>query len=217
MTEASNRTEIEPTKFYSQFIDSMEMYANAKTVASYFDDHHAWFRRCAHPMKAEPIGQTGYALTIGQFGSYGFTIEPKIGLNLLPQEQSIYRIETIPVPGYNPTGYDVDFRAAMELIEFNSNELNQTRANGRNADTVTRVQWHLDLTVTIQFPRFIHRTLPKSLLQSTGDRVLGQIVRQVSHRLTRKVLEDFHTSSGRPIPKRSKRWFNRKPEHELEA
>ncbi len=211
MAEESNRTEIEPTKFYSQYIDSMEMYADSQTVAAYFDDHHSWFRRCAQPMTADPIGTNGYALGIGRFGSYGFVIEPKIGLDLLPQDQGVYRIETIPVPGYEPAGYDVDFRAAMELIEVATEEVAET------AKTLTKVQWHLDLTVSIQFPRFIHRTLPKALIQSTGDRVLRQIVRQVSHRLTRKVLEDFHNSHSLPIPKRSNRWFNRKPESEMDT
>ncbi len=215
--EDSNCNEVEPTRFYSQYVDSMEMCASPETVAAYFDNHSAWFSRCAQPMKAEPIGQNGYALTIGRFGSYGFVIEPKIGLDLLPQEQGIYRIETIPVPGYTPTGYDVDFRAAMELIEINAGGF--VKVNGQDEFThrSTRVQWHLDLTVTIQFPRFIHRALPKSLIQTTGDRVLRQIVRQVSHRLTRKVLEDFHTSHQMPIPKRSRRWFQRKPESEMET
>lgn len=218
MVEESNHTDIEPTKFYSQYIDSMDMYADVNTVAAYFDDHHAWFRRCARPMQAEPIGQTGYALTIGRFGSYGFIIEPKIGLDLLPQDHGVYRIETIPVPEYTPVGYDVDFRAAMELIEINSDEAaGSLEPNGRAMDRITRVQWHLDLTVYIQFPRFILRALPHSLIQNTGDRVLNQIVRQVSHRLNRKVLEDFHTSHGVPVPKRSKRWFNRKVESEMET
>lgn len=217
MVEESNRNDTELTKFYSQYIDCMEMYADIETVAAYFDNHQAWFRRCAHPMKAEPIGQTGYALVIGQFGSYGFVIEPKIGLNLLPQDHGVYRIETIPVPEYSPTGYEVDFRAAMELVETSSDEATeQLEQNGSSSYKLTRVQWHLDLTVHIQFPRFIQRALPQSLIQNTGDRVLSQIVRQVSHRLTRKVLEDFHTSHGVPVPKRSKRWFNRKTESEME-
>ncbi len=213
MTEESTPAVNEPTKFYTQYIDSMEMYADVATVAKYFDDHHAWFRRCAHPMQVEPIGQNGYALVIGRFGSNGYVVEPKIGLNLLPQDAGVYRIETIAVPGYVPAGYDVDFRAAMELVEAQPSE-GMAQAPGEAVITsVTRVQWHLDLTVAIHFPRFIHRALPKTLLQSTGDRVLGQIVRQVSHRLNRKVLEDFHTTYNVPIPKHSQqRWFRRKPE-----
>ena len=217
MTEESVCSQPELTKFYSQFIDSMEMHADVKTVAAYFDEHHSWFRRCAHPMKAEPLGENGYALVIGRFGSYGYVVEPKIGLDLLPQDHGVYRIETIPIPDYTMHGYDVDFRAAMELIEKEMDGGNDRPAYGNSLPAqITRVQWQLDLTVSIQFPRFIHRTLPKQLIQTTGDRVLRQIVRQVSQRLTRKVLEDFHTTHGVPIPAHSKRWFQRRSDSEMD-
>jgi len=200
-THSEDATQVvnEPMRFLSQFVDSMEMYADRATVSRYFDVHHEWFRRCAQPMQADPIGENSYALTIGRFGSFGYEVEPKIGLDLLPQDHGIYRIETIPVPDYVPVGYDVDFRATMELVEMAAAELVVDRPSN-----LTRVQWQLDLTVFIQFPRFIY-ALPKSLVQSTGDRLLKQVVRQVSGRLTRKVLEDFHTSHNLPIPKRSKR------------
>jgi hypothetical protein len=199
----------EPIRFDSQFKDCMELCADMPTVAEYLDQHHEWFRRCAHPMKAEPIGTNSYALLIGRFGSFGYEVEPKIGLDLLPSQAGVYRIVTVPVPGYSAAGYDVDFRAAMELVEVPSED--KVRCD-RGADPViTCVQWQLDLTVTIQFPRFIH-ALPKALIQSTGDRLLCQIVRQVSTRLTRKVLEDFHQTYGLAIPKRSNRWFFHKLE-----
>ncbi len=206
----------EPIRFDSQFQDHMEMCADARTVAQYLDRHSEWFRRCAHPMKVEPIGTNSYTLLIGRFGSFGYEVEPKIGLDLLPQQEGVYRIVTVPVPEYSTVGYDVDFRAAMELVEVPS-EGSREAASDRPAQPVTtRVQWQLDLTVMIQFPRFIH-ALPKPLIQSTGDRLLRQIVRQVSTRLTRKVLEDFHQTHGLTIPKRSNRWFFRKSEMDLDS
>ncbi|MDB9378687.1 DUF1997 domain-containing protein, partial [Nodularia sphaerocarpa] len=63
---------------------------------------------------------------------------------------------------------------------------------------ITRIEWELDLLVNLHFPKFIQR-LPKSLVQSTGDRLLNQIVRQVSRRLTRKVQENFHQSLKLPF------------------
>jgi hypothetical protein len=216
MMEESTQTVMEPTQFRSHFVDQMELHADAQTVAEYFDAHHAWFRRCAHPMAVEPIGQNGYALVIGQFGSFGYEVEPKIGLDLLPQAEGIYRIETIPIPNYETDGYDVDFQAAMELLEVSSDGKPASVSNGSSTPTITRVQWQLDLTVSIQFPRFIH-ALPKALVQSTGDRLLHQIVRQVSNRLTHKVLEDFHTTYGLTIPKRSRRWFFQKNESNANA
>jgi len=208
--EDSTQLVKEPTQFVSQFVDSMDMYADMLTVSRYLDVHREWFRRCAQPMTAEAIGENSYALVIGKYGSFGYEVEPKIGLNLLPQDEGVYRIETIPVPGYTPVGYDVDFRAAMELVEITPQLFQETdREVAAFPEKVTRVQWKLDLTVFIQFPRFIH-ALPKSLIQSTGDRVLSQVVRQVSGRLTRKVLEDFHTTHNLPIPKRSRSWLFRK-------
>jgi hypothetical protein len=186
----------EPSCFHGQFTSCMEMYADAKTVANYLDAHRAWFPRCAQPMTTEPIGETGYAVTIGRYGSFGYEVEPKVGLDLLPQTQGIYRIQTIPVPGYHPQGYDVDFQAALQLIEL--------EANVAPADRLTRVEWELDLKVKIHFPRFIH-ALPKQLVQSTGDRLLNQIVRQVSRRLTHKVQQDFHNTAGIPFPKKRRK------------
>lgn len=193
MEEEMVQSANEPTSFHGSFKSCMEMDADAKTVANYLDAHRLWFPRCAHPMKAELIGDNGYALTIGRFGSFGYEVEPKIGLNLLPQDQGIYRIETIPVPGYYAPGYEVDFKAALQLVEVNSPDA----ASG----CITRVEWELDLQVMIQFPRFI-QALPQTLVQSTGDRLLNQIVRQVSRRLTHKVQQDFHSTCGIPFPRK---------------
>ena len=181
------------TRFHGQFADCMEMYACAATVAEYFNSHREWFYRCAVPMKVEPIGETGYALTIGRFGSFGYDVEPKVGLELLPPDEGIYQIKTIAVPDYVPPGYDVDFKAQMQLLEQPASSETE----------FTLVEWHLDLSVDIHFPKFIQR-LPKSVVQNTGDRLLNQIVRQVSRRLTHKVQEDFHKSYGLPFPQKSK-------------
>jgi hypothetical protein len=189
----------EPARFQTKFIDCMELYADAATVRQYLDAHQGWFRRCAHPMQADPLGTTGYALMIGRFGAFGYEVEPKVGLDLLPETQGIYRITTIPVPDYTPPGYEVDFQAQMNLVEMSAETLKLSHLT-----TLTRIKWDLDLVVTIQFPRFIYR-LPKSLIQTTGDRLLFQIVRQVSRRLTAKVQEDFHQQVGLPLPKSGKR------------
>ncbi|MEA5621584.1 DUF1997 domain-containing protein [Nostoc sp. UHCC 0251] len=182
------------TTFYGRYQDFMEMPAPADKVAEYLNAHSSWFSRCAEPMKVQPLGENGYALVIGRFGAFGYDVEPKIGLELLPPEQSIYRIRTIPIPDYQPPGYDVDYRASLQLIENDA---------CTSVGEITRVEWELDLMVYLHFPRFIQR-LPKSIIQSTGDRLLNQIVRQVSRRLTRKVQEDFHKYLEIPFPANSK-------------
>ena len=196
MPKIDNSVADSATRFYGQFADCMEMYASAQTVAEYLKAHRGWFCRCAAPMKVEPIGENGYALTIGRFGSFGYEVEPKIGLELLPPDQGVYCIKTLPVPDYVAPGYEVDFESAMKLVE--------AAPSNQDSGKVTRVEWQLDLTVYVQFPKFIQR-LPKSMVQSTGDRLLNQIVRQVSRRLTYKVQEDFHNSLGLPFPLKSKK------------
>ncbi len=190
---------MEPTHFRGHYASCMEMLADAPTVVAYLDDHRTWFRRCAQPMDAAPLGDNGYALTIGRFGAFGYEVEPKIGLNLLPQDQrGFYRIETIDIPDYVAPGYEVDFQAALHMVQP------ADAATDNLAEPVlTRVEWELDLAVSIQFPRFI-QALPKALVQTTGDRLLNQIVRQVSRCLTHKVQDDFHSSHGIPFSRKRK-------------
>lgn len=207
-TQEERVDEHEPVCFHGSFASCMEMYTDAATVANYLDIHRSWFPRCAQPMATEAIGENGYALTIGRFGSFGYEVEPKIGLNLLPQDQGVYRIQTISVPNYTSPGYDVDFQAALRLVEMAPEASLLSvfkRANiDHPPDWITRVEWELDLKVMIQFPRFI-QALPKPLVQKTGDRLLNQIVRQVSRRLTYKVQEDFHNTANVPFPKKHRK------------
>lgn len=181
------------TAFYSHFQGSMDMYAEPAIVAHYLDIHEEWFPRCAKPMQVKAIGKTGYALILGRFGALGYELEPKIGLDLLPQTEGVYRIRTIPVPDYVPFGYEVDFEAELALMPT-------TPQPHLSIKTITLARWSLDLTVRVQFPSFI-RLFPPRFVQQTGEAVLQQIVRQISRRLTYKVQEDFHLSRGLPVPK----------------
>jgi len=183
--------------YSSQFADVMEMRAPAKTVAAYLDRHEGWFRRCAAPMEVNSLGQNGYRLTLGRFGNFGFEVEPTIGLELLPQSQGVYRICTVPPEQFQPglrDLYDVEFNAALRLEEQNA-EIPQTD-----------VRWELDLSVWIKLPAVIG-LLPESLVQSSGDHLLRQIVRQISRRLTWKVQEDFHATHGLDCPPRRRAQF----------
>lgn len=192
----------EPTCFHGSFSSCMEMYAAPETVAQYLDAHRVWFPHCAHPMKSDPIGENGYALTIGKFGSFGYEVEPRIGLDLLPQSEGVYRIQTIAIEGYEPPGYEVDFQAALQLVEATVDA--KQFVPGQIPAEMTQVEWGLELQVKLHFPRFI-QALPQSLIQTTGDRLLNQIVRQVSRSLTHKVQSDFHRSAGLPLPKKRRR------------
>jgi Protein of unknown function (DUF1997) len=186
---STDTAQLQPFCFSYRFTDAMLMGADVKTVGKYLDTHQGWFTRCAHPMQVNSIGKNGYALTIGRFKSFGYVIEPKVGLELLPQDSGVYRIRTVEVPDYTPPGYDVSFNAQMRLVET---------VDGDRLGT--KVDWDLDLKVFIQFPKFIHK-LPTGVIQGTGDKLLKQIVGRVSRQLTHKVQQDFHRDLGLTIPK----------------
>ncbi len=184
------------SSFQSQFTGRMELHGDSQQVAQYLDAHQGWFCRCAQPMKVEPLGENGYALSVGRYGSLGYELEPRIGLILLPGEQGVYRIQTISVPGCEAQNYQVDFQAALQLVDSTTCDL----LTPSTPPELTCVEWYLNLGVTIQFPRFIYK-LPQRLIQQTGDRLLLQIVRQVSQRLTTRVQDDFHANLGKqPFP-----------------
>jgi hypothetical protein len=195
--------------FAVSFMGQMEMYSDANTVAEYLNAHEGWFCRCAQPMQVEPLEDNGYVLTIGKYGSFGYEVEPKMGVVLMPPVGRVYQMHTIPVPNYETTGYEVNYRASMELTEVNLDS-QETVKNGLFAKKqtinhcITQVDWTLDLAVTVEFPQFINK-LSSSLIQGTGDRLLSQIVRQISPRLTYKVQQDFHTSRNLSIPPKSGR------------
>lgn len=178
--------------FEGQYAGQMDMAADWATVGDYLNRHRGWFTRCAHPMQVEPISDHGYALVVGRFSVLGYEVEPKVGLYLSPLDQRIYRIDTLPIPGYVPPGYDVDFKAMLHLLEAAMPAVTPVTP-------LTQVDWELSLKVRIHKPRFLN-ALPQHLIKASGDRLLNQVVRQVSKRLTRRVQEDFHTSNNLPLP-----------------
>ena len=77
------------------------------------------------------------------------------------------------------------------------------------------MSWDLDLSVWIKLPKVI-TMLPEGLVQSSGDHLLRQIVRQISRRLTWKVQEDFHATHGLACPARKGRRSKRRPlQHQI--
>ena len=184
-------------RYSSTFSDAMEMLASPEQVADYLDRHQLWFERCAAPMTVHVIDDQSYSLTLGQFGNFGFEVEPTIALRLLPQQERIYRIETVrlaPKALDLRDHYDVDFKARMALM------------SGETDTPTTSVRWDLDLSVWIRLPRVI-TMLPDQLVQSSGDHLLRLIVRRISRRLTWKVQEDFHASHGLSCPPRKRAAF----------
>lgn len=200
-----------PFLFHVSYLGSMDMYSDVKTVADYLNAHEDWFYRCAQPMKVEALDDNGYILTVGCFGSMGYEVEPKIAIALNSSIEGEYTMGTVPIPNYNPPGYEVDYQASLELTEINKEDHHKRKLNlnpfksqpaQTTLVTITQINWTMDLAVNVWFPKFIYKLSP-SLIQSTGDRLLSQIIRQISPRLTYKVQQDFHTRHNLPIPPKS--------------
>jgi len=208
-------SEAKAIHFQTHFEGSMEMYSDGDTVANYLQSHEGWFCRCAQPMKVEPYTENGYILTVGRFGALGFDVEPKIAVVLEPPQDGQYFMHTIPLPDPTFLGYEVDYQAVMTLSEISREEAGAGlekvyRKQGIKElpEKITKVQWQLNMDVAVFFPKYIHK-LPQSLIRKTGDRLLAEIIRQVSPRLTFKVQQDFHEGMKLPLPPKSSRHFQR--------
>ncbi len=204
--------------FEVSFNGRMDMYSDVDTVAEYLNAHEGWFCRCAQPMKVTPLSDNGYVLTVGKYGSFGYEVEPKIAVVLNPPLDRVYRMHTIPIPDYDSPGYEVNYNAVMKLQELavDPSQIAARKLLSKQTipDLITQVTWELDLKVGVEFPQFIAR-LSSGLIQGTGDRLLAQIVRQVSPRLTYKVQQDFHSLHNLPLPSKSSRQLHKvsKPKH----
>ncbi len=188
--------------FFSGYVD---MFSSLTTVAEYLAAHENWFYRCAQPMTVEPFCKDGYLLNVGKFNSLGYEVEPKIAVVLEPPQNNLYVMRTVPIPNDDFSGYEVQYKSSMELNEIATDKIKMSLRDKIFAsrqmvpEIITRLNWQLDLVVSVDFPDFVTK-LPRNLIQKSGNSLLSQIVRQVSPKLSYKVQQDFHLSHGLTIP-----------------
>jgi hypothetical protein len=197
--------------FQAHFAGAMDMYSDRNTVADYLSAHEGWFCRCAEPMKTQALGNNGYVMTIGRYGAFGYEVEPKIAVVLDPPVDGVYHTRSIPIPNEPFLGYLVDYQAVMKLQEVSLCDVAEissifSQQGQKTPSVITKITWELHMDVMVKFPKFIYK-ISRSLLQKTGDKILVQIVRQVSPRLTQKVQQDFHSGLNLPLPPASSRLF----------
>jgi len=203
--------EQQPLIFQTKFCGIMEMYSDIETVAHYLNHHRGWFVRCANPMKAEPFGEHGYTLVIGRYGAFGYDVEPQMSVILEPPNFGKYIMYSVPNPNFHQDGYEVDYHSEMEIEPININQVDKdiekvfAKEGIRDIPgQITKISWQLDLQVAVKFPSFVYK-FSTNVIQNTGDRLLAQIIKQVSPRLTLKVQKDFHSTFNLPIPPKSSR------------
>lgn len=146
-----------PVYFQANFAGYMDMHSDASKVADYLANHQDWFCSCATPMKTELLGNNAYILAIGRRGALGYQVETKIAIVLEPEINGRYLMQSIPVPDYNPSGYDVNYQGTMELVEVPA----------VGDEVKTKINWQMHLGVRVRFPQFVYK-LPLSLIQTTG-------------------------------------------------
>ncbi|MBE9222255.1 DUF1997 domain-containing protein [Cyanobacterium stanieri LEGE 03274] len=193
----------QPMGFRTKFRGIMDMYSDRKTVTDYLNNHQGWFVRCASPMKVEPFSENGYTLTVGRYGAFGYEVEPQMSVILEPPMGEHYTMYSVTNPESGNDGYEVDYYSVMD-IETISGDSIEVNDNYCLPPEITRINWELDLRVRVYFPKFIYK-IPTNMIQSTGDRLLSQIVKQVSPRLSFKVQKDFHSHFDLPIPPKKSR------------
>jgi hypothetical protein len=115
---------------------------------------------------------------------------------------------------FDRQGYEVDYRSIMEIESIPPSQavdiekVYHQKGKKTLPESITKINWQLDLQVKVKFPPFIYK-LPMSIIKTTGDRLLSEIVKQISPRLTYKVQKDFHSRFDLPIPPKSARTFQR--------
>lgn len=199
-TKVSEAMVLNWTWFRLHYEDKVDIYAPKAIVAEYLTKHADWFPACAAPMKVSSLGNNGYNLLLGRYGAFKYELEVRLGLELIPPDSSgIYRLKNIPLPDYYPPGYQVDFQGTFYLTELPTDPAMRLQVLSQEMPdlppVMTRWQWQLDLEVGIQFPQFI-RAMPESIVHNTGDRLLRQIVSEVSRRLADRVQRHFHHALG---------------------
>ncbi len=211
LSEKSNINSRPIVSFQTYFTGIMEMYADEKTVCEYLNEHQGWFIRCAKPMKAIPYGENGYTLIVGNYGALGYYVEPQMSVIIEPPHSKRYAMYSVNNPQIEHPGYEVNYRSDLEIESIpvslaakGIEKVFRKHTQAKLPEQITKINWQLNLKVKVQFPAFIYR-LPMSMIESTGNRLLTQIVKQVSPSLSHKVQKDFHSRMNLPIPPASSR------------
>jgi hypothetical protein len=163
----------------------VDLETDRETLACYLRGHGQWIQRCFQPLRVEPLSAETYRLQFFRMGGLGFELEPSFGIKIWPEEDYLFRLTSIELPGDAALPYRVDCQASFRLEEL------------PGSPATTRVHWDLHLDVRLHLPKFLH-VLPRELVQGVGSQVVQQVTRSLSNRLTHNVCSDFYRSVGRP-------------------
>ncbi len=162
----------------------VDLQTDRFTLAHYLHHHAEWIERCFKPLKVFPLSPETYKLQFFRIGGLGFELEPCFGIKIWPEQNSVFRLSSIELPEEEGLPYSVDCLSYFRLEELDPEPLQEP---------LTRVHWDLKLDIWMQLPGFL-QALPYSLVYRVGARVVNQVTRSMSDRLTHNVCTDFYRS-----------------------
>jgi hypothetical protein len=174
-----------PLELQARRRGQVDLETDRETLACYLRGHGQWIQHCFQPLRVEPLSAETYRLQFFRMGGLGFELEPSFGIKIWPEEDYLFRLTSIELPGDAALPYRVDCQASFRLEEL------------PGSPATTRVHWDLHLDVRLHLPKFLH-VLPRKLVQGVGSQVVQQVTRSLSNRLTHNVCSDFYRSVGRP-------------------
>ncbi|MEO1133639.1 MAG: DUF1997 domain-containing protein [Cyanobacteria bacterium J06639_1] len=157
----------------------VEMDTEREPLAVYLRQHPKWVARCFKPLKVEQLCDRTYRLQFFRMGGLGFNLEPCFGIEILPDEDYLFALNSIELPTDEGLPYHVDCYSSFLLEERQPGETIQTRVN-----------WELKLDIQMQLPGFL-LALPRKQVLAVGQGVVNQVARSMCKRLTRNICTDY--------------------------
>ncbi len=172
----------------------VDLETDQATLADYLTQHSRWIERCFKPLQVYPLAADAYKLQFFRIGGLGFELEPCFGVQIWSEGDSLFRLGSIELPSDEGLPYRVQCQSSFRLEEISPTTRKDPK---RQAPIVTRVHWHLYLNIHMDLPGFL-QALPYSLVHRVGSKVVQQVTRNMSDRLTHNVCSDFYRWIGKP-------------------
>jgi hypothetical protein len=159
------------------------METEREPLAAYLGEHQEWIDRCFKPLKVFPLSESTYKLQFFRIGGLGFELEPCFGVEIWAEEDYLFRLGSIDLPSDADLPYTVDCQSYFQLRDLPDSGM-------------TQVNWDLELDIWMELPCFLS-AFPHSLVYNVGAKVVRQVTRRMSDRLTHNVCTDYYRSVGK--------------------
>lgn len=167
-------------RVYANQAGEVDMSTSVAPLATYLRAHDQWIEPCFKPLKVTPLSPESYQLKFFRMGALGFELEPCFGIEIGSQDDRLFFLHSIPLPGDNELPYSVDCAS-----EFRLEERQEAGA------AVTRVHWTLHLDIIVELPRFL-QLLPRKRVRAVAEALVNQVARRMCNRLTQNICNDYY-------------------------